>query len=128
FVLLSSTGLLARTSSAEPLPPPDPAHRSAHDVIIACVPATARGEVAAVTSTGRMVRLPVLDVPALPPTSTAPSLSGGAPLAEFLALGRGEHVVTLCSLRANSPGVALGTAQGVVKRVTTDYPTGKSEW
>ncbi|MGZ4602667.1 MAG: DNA gyrase/topoisomerase IV subunit A [Kineosporiaceae bacterium] len=128
FVLLSSTGLLARTSSADPLPPPDPAHRAAHDVIIACVPTTARGEVAAVTSLGRMMRLPVLDMPALPPTSTAPSLSGGAPLAEFLALAKGEEVVTLCSLRADSPGLALGTAQGVVKRVTTDYPLNKSEW
>jgi DNA gyrase subunit A len=128
FVLLSSTGLLARTSTAEPLPPPDPAHRSAHDVIVACVPTTARGEVAAVTSLGRMIRMPVLDMPALPPTSTAPSLSGGAPLAEFLALGKDEHVVTLCSLRTESPGLALGTAQGVVKRVTTDYPMNKVEW
>jgi DNA gyrase subunit A len=132
FVLLSSTGLLARTSSGtstgDPLPPPDPAHRAAHDVIVACVPATARGEVAAVTNIGRMIRMPVLDMPALPPTSTAPSLSGGAPLAEFLPLGKGEQVVTLCSLTADSPGLALGTAQGVVKRVTTDYPLNKSEW
>ena len=128
FVLLSSTGLLARTSTAEPLPAPDPAHRSAHDVIVACVPTTARGEVAAVTSLGRMIRMPVLDTPALPPTSTAPSLSGGAPLAEFLALRKDEHIVTLCSLRTESPGLALGTAQGVVKRVTTDYPMNKAEW
>jgi DNA gyrase subunit A len=132
LVLLSSTGLLARTSdgtsSADPLPPPDPAHRAAHDVVVACVPATARGEVAAVTNTGRMIRLPVLDMPALPPTSTAPSLSGGAPLAEFLPLGKGEHVVTLCSLRADSPGLTLGTAHGVVKRVSTDYPLNKTDW
>src|SRR3954449_10145801 len=128
FVLLSSTGLLARTSSADPLPPPDPAHRSAHDVVVACVPTTARGEVAAVTSTGRMVRLPVLDMPALPPTSTAPSLSGGAPLAEFLALAKNEHVVTLTSLRTGGAGLALGTAEGVIKRVTADYPSGKTEW
>src|SRR6185503_11486011 len=112
----------------EPLPPPDPAHRSAHDVIVACVATTARGEVAAVTSLGRMIRMPVLDMPALPPTSTAPSLSGGAPLAEFLALGKDEHVLTLASLRTGGAGLAVGTAQGVVKRVTTDYPLGKAEW
>jgi DNA gyrase subunit A len=128
FVLLSSTGLLARTTSAEPLPAPDAARRAAHDVVVAAVPATARGEVAAVTSLGRMIRLPVLDMPALPPTSVAPSLSGGAPLAEFVALAKGEHVVTLSSLRANSAGLALGTAQGVVKRVATDHPLNKSEW
>ena len=128
IVLLSSTGLLARTTSTDPLPAPDPAHRSAHDVVVAAVLATARGEVAAVTNLGRMIRLPVLDMPALPPISTAPSLSGGAPLAEFVALGKGEHVVTLTSLRPDSPGLALGTAQGVVKRVAPDHPANKTEW
>jgi len=60
-----------------------------------------------VTNLGRMIRLPVLDMPALPPTSSAPSLSGGAPLAEFVELGKGEHVVTLSSLRPDSVGIAL---------------------
>jgi DNA gyrase subunit A len=127
-VLLSSTGLLARTSSDEPLPAADPARRQAHDVIVASVRASARGEVAAVTSAGRMVRLPVLDMPALPPTSTAPTLSGGAPAAEFLALERGERLLGLCSLAPGSPGLAVGTAQGVVKRVSTDHPSNKDDW
>ncbi|WP_088290707.1 DNA topoisomerase (ATP-hydrolyzing) subunit A [Kineosporia sp. A_224] len=128
WVLLSSTGLLARTGSDEPLPPVDPAQRASHDVVVSAVRSTARGEVAAVTSLGRMVRLPVLDMPALPPTSTSPSLSGGAPVAEFLALEKGERLLALSSLREDSPGLALGTAQGVVKRVTTDYPSNKDSW
>ncbi|HYY10941.1 MAG TPA: DNA topoisomerase IV subunit A, partial [Kineosporiaceae bacterium] len=128
LVLLSSTGLLARTTTAEAPAAPDAARRAAHDVVVAAVRATARGEVAAVTSLGRMIRLPVLDMPALPPTSTAPTLSGGAPLTEFVALGKGERVVTLCSLRPDAPGLALGTAQGVVKRVATDHPLNKDEW
>jgi DNA gyrase subunit A len=70
----------------------------------------------------------VLDMPALPPTSNAPSLSGGAPVAEFLALEKGERLVTLSTVAADSRGLALGTAQGVVKRVTTDYPSNKDEW
>ena len=128
WVLLSSTGLLARTASADPLPPVDPSQRSSHDVVLSAVKATARGEVAAVTSRGRLVRLPVLDMPALPPTSTSPSLSGGAPVAEFLALDKGERLLALSSLREDSPGLAVGTAQGVVKRVTTDYPSNKDTW
>jgi DNA gyrase subunit A len=127
-VLLSATGLLARTGSDEPLPSPDPAHRAQHDVIVSCVRATARGEVAALTNTGRMIRLPVLDMPALPPVSTAPSLSGGAPVSEFLALEKGERVLSLTSTAADSAGIALGTAQGVVKRVAVDYPSNKDSW
>jgi DNA gyrase subunit A len=128
WVLLSSTGLLARTMSDEPLPVPEGGARQAHDVVVATIPATARGEVAAVTSRGRMVRLPVLDMPALPPTSSSPTLSGGAPVAEFLALEKGERLVALSTLAPGSPGLALGTAQGVVKRVTTDYPTNRDDW
>jgi DNA gyrase subunit A len=128
WVLLSSTGLLARTTSDEPIPAPEDGGRQAHDVVVATVPATARGEIAAVTSRGRMVKLPVIDMPALPPTSSAPSLSGGAPVAEFLALEKGERLVALTTLAPGSQGLALGTAQGVVKRVTTDYPSNKDDW
>jgi DNA gyrase subunit A len=128
WVLLSSTGLLARTTSADPLPTPDGAHRQAHDVIVSTVPTSARGEIAAITSRGRMIRLPVLDMPALPPTSSAPSLSGGAPVTEFLTLAKGERLLALSTVSADSAGLALGTAQGVVKRVIVDYPANKDEW
>ena len=128
WVLLSSTGLLARTSTPDPLPTPDPSRRANHDLLVSAVRATARGEVAAVTSRGRMLRLPVLDMPTLPPTSTTPTVSGGAPAAEFLALAKGERLLGLCSLRPDSPGLAVGTVTGVVKRVTTDYPSNRDSW
>src|SRR5665811_1645549 len=41
---------------------------------------------------------------------------------------RGEQPLTLMSLSPDSPGLAVGTAQGVVKRVTTDYPGNKDDW
>jgi DNA gyrase subunit A len=126
WVLLSSTGLLARTLGADPLPTDGP--RAKHDVVVSVVRATARGEVAAVTSAGRMLRLGVLDIPAVPATATAPHLSGGAPVSEFLSLDKDEQVLALCSLDAGSAGLALGTEQGVVKRVTTDYPLNKDSW
>ncbi|HEX6921812.1 MAG TPA: DNA topoisomerase IV subunit A [Actinomycetes bacterium] len=126
WVLLSSTGLLARTLTDDPLP--TDGSRAKHDVIVSAVRTTARGEVAAVTSAGRMVRLGVLDMPALPSTASAPNLSGGAPVSEFLQLDRDEVVLALSSLEGGSGGLALGTAQGVVKRVTADYPLNKDSW
>jgi DNA gyrase subunit A len=126
WVLLSSTGLLARTSDGEPLA--TGGGRAKHDVLASAVRATARGEVAAVTSRGRMVRLGVLDMPALPTTANAPHLSGGAPLSEFVQLERGERVLCLMSLDGGSGGLALGTAEGVVKRVAADYPSNRDAW
>ena len=110
----------SRTTSADDLP--TGGGRARQDVIIGAVRATARGEVGLVTSLGRMLRLSVLELPTLPPTADSPHLSGGAPLAAYLELGRDEQPVTLASLAPDSPVLALGTASGVVKRVVTDHP------
>ncbi|MFI2436429.1 DNA topoisomerase (ATP-hydrolyzing) subunit A [Streptomyces sp. NPDC018693] len=126
-VLLSSTGLLARTASDEPFAVEEDARRAKHDVIVSAVPATARGEVGVVTSAGRLLRVDVVDLPRLPETAAAPNLSGGAPLSEFVSLEDGESVVCLTTLDESSPGLALGTEQGVVKRVVPDYPANKEE-
>ncbi|MFS4104602.1 DNA gyrase/topoisomerase IV subunit A [Streptomyces sp. PD-S100-1] len=126
-VLLSSTGLLARTPNDEPLPHDADSKRVKHDVIVSSVPATARGEVGVVTSAGRLLRVNVVDLPQLPETATAPNLSGGAPITEFVSLGDDETVICLTTLDESSPGLALGTEQGVVKRVVPDYPANKDE-
>ncbi|MEV6246263.1 DNA topoisomerase IV subunit A [Streptomyces sp. NPDC051742] len=126
-VLLSSTGLLARTATAD-LPEADPdATRVKHDVILSSVAATQRGDIGAVTSDGRLLRIAVIDLPQLPDTASAPNLAGGAPLSEFLSLEVDETVVCLTTLDESSPGLALGTLQGVVKRVVPDYPANKDE-
>ncbi|MFI5524946.1 DNA topoisomerase (ATP-hydrolyzing) subunit A [Streptomyces platensis] len=125
-VLLSSTGLLARTVTGDMTFDVD-AKRVKHDVIVSAVPATTRGEVGAVTSLGRLLRISVIDLPQLPETAAAPSLSGGAQLSEFLTLEDGEELVCLITLDESSPGLALGTEQGVVKRVVPDYPANKEE-
>jgi DNA gyrase subunit A len=123
-VLLSSTGLLARTNSADVLPAEGP--RSPHDVIVSTVNATARGQIGAVTSTGRLIRLDVLDLPVMPQSAAPPSLAGGAPISEFVTLEKAETVVGLASL--DSGGLTLGTEQGVVKRVAPDYPKNADEF
>ncbi len=130
-VLLSSTGLLARAALSDEASAGPDAGRSKHDVIVSAVASTVRGDVGVVTSAGRMLRLAVLDLPSLPPTATAPSLAGGAPLSEFLELEPGERVLAMATLTAaaagpdGSPGIALGTANGVVKRVQPDYPANR---
>ncbi|MFA7762674.1 DNA gyrase/topoisomerase IV subunit A [Streptomyces sp. NRRL S-448] len=127
-VLLSSTGLLARTANGEALPEEEGGARAKHDLIVSQVAATARADVGAVTSYGRLLRLSVIDLPQLPDTHAAPNLAGGAPVSEFLSgLEADEKVICLTSLDESSQGLALGTEQGVVKRVVPDYPANKDE-
>ena len=122
---LSSSGLLARSSSDE-LPTAD-GGRTNHDVIVSAVRTTARAEIGALTSRGRVVRLNVLDLPALPPSANHPNLQGGLPFDLVRSLDAGERVLALCALRTDGPGIALGTRQGVVKRVNPEV-LGKDEW
>ncbi|WP_068929018.1 DNA gyrase/topoisomerase IV subunit A [Planobispora rosea] len=126
LVLFSSTGLLARTADATPLP--GEGKRTTHDVLVSVVRSTVRGEVGAVTSEGRMIRVQVVDLPTLPPSTGLPSLSGGHPVSEYVTLNPGETVVGIGSLDPDGPGLALGTAQGVVKRVVPDYPPNRDEF
>jgi DNA gyrase subunit A len=147
-VVLSATGLIARSATAGgPAPQPGDAAqgpqrlplaeapgsrgsrpRGAHDVILAVADATARGTVGVVTSAGRLIKLRVLELPALPPAAHAPGLAGGAPLTEFVSLAAGETVIGLASLLPDRPVLTLGTAQGVVKRVSPDYPQARDEF
>ncbi len=125
FALLSATGLVART--ADESAPARDGRRSAHDVLRTAIPTSARADVGVVTSAGRIVRLSMLEVPALAPTSEPPSLSGGTPLSELVALERDEEALTLVPLTADVV-VAVGTAQGVVKRVAAQEAPKKDAW
>jgi DNA gyrase subunit A len=124
-VLLSSTGLLARTPAD--LAGADTGKRVRHDVVVSAVSTTARADLGVVTSEGRLLRLSVIDVPELAIGSGAFSLSGGVPLTEFVSLREGERALCLTTLDESAPGLALGTVQGVVKRVVPDYPANKDD-
>ncbi len=148
-VLMSATGLVARVAAGVPgddaeralAPPPADASRAAHDVIVAAVRATVRGTVGLVTSAGRLIKLNVLELPAMPPGAGAVSLAGGTPVTEFASFDRGETVVGLAAVDGAAGvadaasaaggsgfGLALGTAEGVVKRVLPDYPQNRDEF
>ncbi|HEY2549627.1 MAG TPA: DNA topoisomerase IV subunit A [Streptosporangiaceae bacterium] len=155
-VLLSSSGLLARTAAGQAagqgeLPEANPPEergdsgrsgarragraaadasgpRSAHDAIVSSVPSTARGTVGVLTSLGRLIRIGVLDLPALPPSAHSPGLSGGAPVSEFAPTRPGETVVGVVAADAAGAGLAIGTATGVVKRLAPDYPQNAADF
>ncbi|MBT2567019.1 DNA topoisomerase IV subunit A [Arthrobacter sp. ISL-85] len=123
WAILTASGQVARTSNQEPLAEAGP--RSKHDVYASVVKTSARGEIAAVTSQGRMLRLQVMDMPVLAPMAGLPNLAGGVPAREFLTLVKGESLVAFVRL---DEVLAIGTAQGVVKRVQPDYPLNREDW
>jgi DNA gyrase subunit A len=126
FVLLSSTGLIARTRDAEQ--PSTGGDRSNHDVVVAATLTTRRGDIGLVTNRGRMVRIPVIDIaPELPTTANDPHVAGGVPLSELVALEADERVLALSSLPTEGPGLALGTRDGIVKRVNPEV-LNRDEW
>lgn len=132
-VLLSATGLLARTAAAteEAAETKRKRGRAKHDAIRAAVPATARGQVLLVTNKGRAFKVDVLSLPALPDGTGTVSLRGGVSGREVAALTAGETVVGLAPLgkgAEGSPGLAMGTRQGVVKISAPDWPVRGDEF
>lgn len=127
FVLLSSTGLLARTTDRRQLG--SGGDRSSHDVVVSAVATTKRGEVGVLTNRGRLLRLSVIDLSnaELPPGANDPSLNGTLPLKEMVMLEPGERALALTSLATDGPGLALGTRDGVVKRVNPEV-LNRDEW
>jgi DNA gyrase subunit A len=125
WVLLSSAGLLARTDHADPLPTGGP--RTAHDVIVSAVTTTARADCGLLTSAGRLIRINALDLPTVPATANAPNLQGGTQVSELVSLESDERVLGLTTLAPDSLGLALGTADGVVKRVNPEV-LAKDSW
>ncbi|WP_423246834.1 DNA gyrase/topoisomerase IV subunit A [Sinomonas puerhi] len=123
WAILSASGMVARTAHDEPLVESGP--RVRHDVFRSVVHTTARGEVGALTSAGRMLRLQTVDLPMLAASTGLPNLAGGVPMKDFVPLAKGETLVALVPL---DTVIAIGTAQGVVKRVTSDYPLNREDW
>ncbi|MBO9579190.1 MAG: DNA topoisomerase IV, partial [Microbacteriaceae bacterium] len=113
-VVLSATGRMIRIDQTEGLEPPKATRRGKHDAVRSRVATTARAEVGAVTTAGRLIRFTAADLPSVPSTSVL--LSAGVRVSNYLELARGESVLGLVDLASEQP-IALGTAQGVVKRV-----------
>jgi DNA gyrase subunit A len=119
-VLLGSTGRCIRVDYPEGLDGvqglASASRRGPHDAVLASVVTTSRTEIGAVTNLGRLIRMSVLDLPVVPANSV--QLAAGVRISDYLGLdSRSERVVGLTSLTAARP-IALGTANGIVKRLT----------
>ncbi|HCJ48538.1 MAG TPA: DNA topoisomerase IV [Microbacterium sp.] len=127
-VFLSATGRMIRAELVADAPGGGivtPARRSKHDAIRSAVDATTRGDLGAVTSAGRLVRFSPVDLPSVPANSV--QLGAGTKADQYLGLSGTEHVIAVVRLDDAAP-IALGTAQGVVKRVAaTELPAGKHD-
>ncbi|VEI12514.1 DNA gyrase/topoisomerase IV subunit A [Trueperella bialowiezensis] len=120
WVVLSADGLIARIGSD--VEPARTGPRAAHDTVRSKVATTNLAQVGVVTSDGAVLRLDVADIPAIPATETAPSLSGGAPVSELILMGKGASVVGLVPLGEDAPVLGVATAGGKIKRVKPDIP------
>ena len=127
LVVLSTTGRAVRIDLPEGTEPPVAAsRRSKHDAILSTVVGTTRGELGAITSAGRLLRFTPVDLPSVPPNSV--QLAPGARFADYLGLSdKNERVLGLVSLESELP-IALGTRQGVVKRIAPGAYPAKHEF
>jgi DNA gyrase subunit A len=123
-VMLSTNGLLARfTTDAKP----NVGSRSKNDLIISTFLTTARAEIGVLTNHGRVHRVNVVEIPALAANSSGLSLKGGGALKEFILLEKNEAAVGIVPIQGESI-VALGTRNGIVKRVSPSEPPKSATW
>ncbi|GAA3001771.1 DNA gyrase/topoisomerase IV subunit A [Microbacterium aurantiacum] len=126
-VFFSATGRMVRAELIADAPNGGiipPARRSKHDAIRSAVDTTTRGDLGAVTSSGRLVRFSPVDLPSVPGNSI--QMAAGVRADQYIGLPSGEHVVAVVPLVAD-PVIALGTRDGVVKRVAADEIAGKPD-
>jgi DNA gyrase subunit A len=117
-VFLSTTGRAIRVDLSDVASelPERAARRTKHDAILSSIVTTSRSEIGAVTSLGRLIRLTPVDLPVVPENSI--QLAAGVRITDYLAIdAKKEQVLALVSLTSEQP-IAIGTRQGVVKRLT----------
>ncbi|MBX3311974.1 MAG: DNA topoisomerase IV subunit A [Microbacteriaceae bacterium] len=120
-IILSASGRIARVDLADGENISKPTQRSDHDAILSIATATILGEAGVVCSDGTVRRFKPVDLPALP--STSAQLGAGVKIDDFLSLARGIKALAVVTPE-DKEELALGTAQGIVKRVQTSaWPT-----
>jgi DNA gyrase subunit A len=131
-VILSATGIVARTAaeSEEVSEGRRRSGRTRHDTVAAVVHTTARGQVLLITNRGRAFKTDVLPLPVLPEQPGTVSLSGGMAASELVSLQTNERVVGIAPLgdAGDSPGLAMGTRQGMVKVCAPEWPVRSDEF
>jgi DNA gyrase subunit A len=115
-ILLTSSGLLGRTPNF--VATSQGSKRKRHDGVATHIETSTRTDLGFLTSTGRVLRIHAGDIP---PVGDTFDTTAAVIAAEFLGLPAGEQLISVFNL-SSTDEIALATAQGVVKRVTADWP------
>lgn len=94
-----------------------PTKRKKHDAIKTVIATSTRSDIGFITNTGVMHRIHVGDVPVLNDVFDLGSMVSAN---SFLGLPKSEKVLNVFELSENT-SIAMGTAQGVVKRLSADF-------
>ncbi|QIT11538.1 DNA gyrase/topoisomerase IV subunit A [Clavibacter michiganensis] len=127
-VLLSTTGRAVRVDLPTDAPgtPLQTVRRSSHDAVLTAIETTSRTRIGAITNTGRLITMTPVDLPVVPVASV--QLGAGVRIRDYLGLAdRKERVVALVALGTDE-AIALGTRQGVVKRIAPSALPAKPEF
>lgn len=114
-IVLSASGMLTRVDGNSSIEASG--KRAKHDALATVVKTSTRQDVGFVTSYGKVHRIHAADVPGTETYDPSQSVSAR----EFLGLPKDELILTVLELN-DSAELALGTEQGVVKRVVADFP------
>ena len=115
-VVVTASGLIGRYHSDASSDAP--AKRKKHDAVSARIVTTTRSDIGALTSSGRVVRVHVGDVP---PTGELWDAGAAVAATGFFGLSKSERLIKVFEINDSSE-LVIGTAQGVVKRIVADYP------
>lgn len=117
IVRVTTSGLISRIDTDE-MAVVVGSKRKRHDAVANRIKTSTRSDIGFVTSTGRIVRVHVADIPAV---ADPTDLASGAKASDFLALGKKERLLHAFEL-SETAELAIGTKFGTVKRVSPEWP------
>ena len=115
-IALTASGLLTRFNGNNDVNVSS--KRQKHDAVATIFKTSTRQDIGFVTSLGKIHRIHAADVPTF---GESYEPGQGVAAQEFLGLPKDESILTVFELN-ESAELAVGTEQGVVKRVVADYP------
>lgn len=115
-VVFTSSGMVGKTSVWDTAAIA-PAKRKKHDAIKTVIATTTRSDIGFLTTNGVMHRIHVGDVPALNDVFDLGSMVAAN---SFLGLPKSEKVLNVFELN-DEINIAMGTAKGIVKRLSADF-------
>jgi DNA gyrase subunit A len=122
-VILTATGRLVRSDRTDEFSATT--KRVKHDVVRTALRTTTRGELGAVTDSGRLIRFSPIALPRVSGDSVGYAASTKA--SDYVVgLQPKEQVVSIIDM--SSPTIALGTAKGVIKRIDTATFASKADF